>query len=235
MIYGLIIAAGKQTRFDSKKPKALVEYKGKPLLDHNIDNLSRFCNVVYVVCSRENSIWFNNYNKIVIDSGLGCGDAVWKALNCLKPFGLTDYAFIQWGDCFVDPDVYRCCIEESKSATDAVIIPCQWEVNPYVCFEQSSNLVNVKFSKYEETPNEGFHDLSLFYAPAFKLHDSLSQFQSEYYEDGFYNFPNHGNEFQFLDIFNCTLTSAKIVDLTDKHLHNFSFNTLDEYRLQVDK
>ena len=47
--YGLIIAAGNQTRFDSVTPKALVEYNGRKLLDINIEVMNHFCDKVYPV------------------------------------------------------------------------------------------------------------------------------------------------------------------------------------------
>ena len=52
MIYGLIIAAGKQSRFESDIPKALVPYKGRRLLDINVDIMKSVCDVVYVVQTR---------------------------------------------------------------------------------------------------------------------------------------------------------------------------------------
>ena len=115
MIYGLIIAAGKQSRFNSEVPKALVPYKGKPLLETNIERLRKYCNIVYVVCSPENKQWFSKYDKIVIKSGLGCGDAVYNALVSLPPVSIDDSVFIQWGDCAVDPQVYAECLRIAKT------------------------------------------------------------------------------------------------------------------------
>lgn len=240
MIYGLIIAAGKQSRFNSEVPKALVSYKGKPLLETNIERLSKYCNVVYVVCSHENEKWFSKYNKIVIKSGLGCGDAVYNALKSLPPVSVTsdDSVFIQWGDCAVDPQAYEECLRFAKTDdSQSTLIPCQMEQHPYVAVEQVlSNLVNVKFSKYDKMPEKGYHDLSVFYATSmFNLLCSLEEFHQMFFNNGVYNFPKHNNEFQFLDVFNECLTSARIIDLTDKKLDCFSFNTLEEYNKQVDK
>ena len=113
MIYGLVISAGKQSRFNSEIPKALMPYKGKPLLDYNIEHLKHYCNLVYVVCSHENAHWFSSYDRLIIDSGYGCGDAVVRALKLLPPFDSTDMVFIQWGDCLVDSEVYKKCYEIS--------------------------------------------------------------------------------------------------------------------------
>lgn len=240
MIYGLIIAAGKQSRFNSEVPKALVPYKGKPLLETNIERLRKYCNIVYVVCSPENEKWFSKYDKIVIKSGLGCGDAVYNALVSLPPVSITndDSVFIQWGDCAVDPQVYAECLRVAKTDdSQATLIPCRLEKNPYVAIEQVlSNLINVKFSKYDKMPEQGYHDLSVFYSKSmFTLLSSLTEFRYMFFNNGKYNFPKHNNEFQFLDVFNECLTSAKIIDMTDKNLECFSFNTLEEYNKQVDK
>ena len=74
MIYGLIIAAGNQTRFKSDIPKALVMYNGKRLLDRNIEVMEKFCDDIRVVVSTEMQNKFTGYKCIVIDSGKGCGD-----------------------------------------------------------------------------------------------------------------------------------------------------------------
>ena len=58
MIIGFIIAAGKQTRFNSEKPKALAMFGDHSALDHNCDLMQRYCDEIYVVCSK--------YNKNVI-------------------------------------------------------------------------------------------------------------------------------------------------------------------------
>ena len=79
MIYGLIIAAGKQSRFKSEIPKAVMPIsKQKTILDINIATLNTKCDISFVVCGKHNSEYFNQYNNIIIDSGKGCGDAVMR-------------------------------------------------------------------------------------------------------------------------------------------------------------
>ena len=232
MIYGLVISAGKQSRFNSEIPKALMPYKGKPLLDYNIEHLKHYCNLVYVVCSHENAHWFSSYDRLIIDSGYGCGDAVVRALKLLPPFDSTDMVFIQWGDCLVDSEVYKKCYEISPSSW---IIPCQLETNPYVSVESNKPFVKVLFSKYGEKVDKGFHDLSVFYGPAQLLLESAQQYIKIHpFLEDHYDYPEHGNEFQFLDLFNETLLKADILDLSYLCLKTFSFNTLNEYNKLVD-
>lgn len=233
MTIGLIIAAGKQTRFKSDIPKALVPYKDKPLVEVNIERLSRYCDDVYVVCSNENYPLFSAYKRIKISSGLGCGDAVFKALTQLfNSSMLGDFStFIQWGDCIVDPLVYTSCVKEANNASTALMIPCKKETHPYVAVEYDhTNQVKVKFSKYDKMPTQGYHDLSAFYiSSAYSLLQALISFRSQFMLNGAYNYPNRNNEFQFLDVLNAGLINGRIIDLTSEHTQCFSFNTLEEY------
>lgn len=224
--YGFIIAAGKQSRFNSKIPKALSKVGNSTLLSLNVDNLNLFCDDVYVVCSKENLDYFKNlgYNIIPIKSGKGCGDAVMKALDIKsKLFNNLDTCFIQWGDSFQVKETYSKMIKEYSSR---VIIPCNLEKNPYVSVEQQGLNVNVKFSKYGEyTGSEGFHDLSVFYGNVKQILKSLHLFRNKIYKNNKY-VHKHGNEMQFLDVFNETGLNAEILDM--KGIKSYSFNTVEE-------
>lgn len=224
MIYGLIFTAGKEQRFNSDKPKTLSHYNGTTVLDHNIHILSKYCDEVFVVCSNDNKSFFKQYNTIVIDSGYGCGDAVLKAL--LKTnFEFNDRCFIQWGDCIIDEEVLDgiCNID----CTSRVIIPCSFEKNPYVALNQSDDRVKVSFSKYGEFVEEGYHDFGLFYCNPSYLFPNLVLLHSSIYINEQY-VHRHGNEMQFLDVFNDTDTNGLIIAI--ENIVPKSFNT--EYELK---
>lgn len=231
MVYGLIIAAGNQTRFKSAKPKALVEIEGKCLLDINIDNLSRHCDKVYVVCSHSNKEWFANYETIVIDSGLGCGDAVYKAIATLR-FSLFDKCIIQWGDSIQNNLIYTRMLSEHTDLDS--VVPCIFEESPYVKLEKSGDSLNVKYSKFDGKLEPGYHDCSVFLFNAIALKNKVYEFVNKYYniQKDRYEYENRKGEFSFLDIFNEGMT-ALLLDISDEG-KSYSFNTISQLNGIVD-
>lgn len=225
MIYGLIIAAGKQTRFNSDKPKALADINGKCLLDANIEKMSKYCDEVKVVCSVDNYKYFKGRdNLIVINSGKGSGDAIMKALLHLD-INDVDTCFVQWGDSSVDDEIYKASID-SFVDNEHIIIPCMKEDIPYVKFEQfMSDYINVYFSKYGEDTSNGYHDASLFYGSIRYLLRKCNDFYNMFYNGESY-IHQHKNEFEFLDVFNDVHAKGIIVDVTNSN--SFSFNTIEE-------
>ena len=222
MIYGFIIAAGKQSRFNSDVPKALSMVGDKTLLDINLSRLRRVCNKIYVVCSRENKDHFNgNYDKIVIKSGFGCGDAVLRALESIDMDDPNDTCFIQWGDSLVDSGLYKEMIDQYQGKW---VIPCEKVDNPYVQIVQNEDKINVRFSKYGEHTSKGLHDLSVFYGSMLKFKNRALAFRYNKFDGKVYNH-KHGNEFQFLDIFNDTTLGATAYET---QYNGYSFNTVDE-------
>lgn len=234
MIYGLIVAAGKQTRFGSDFPKALMNYEGNTLLNLNVENLSVYCDKIFVAVSEENQSFFGrgNYTKLVIDSGRGCGDAVLEALNQID-LTAEDEIFVQWGDCLLEDSIYEMCINHHECSKGAWMIPCVEEDNPYVRVIQSSfspHEVQIQFSKYNEVTGPGFHDLSVFFGNALDMKTALINLRTQLeYTPGSrdYHHVTHGNEMLFLDVFNCTNISAIIINVGD--FQPVSFNTLEEY------
>ena len=228
--YGLIIAAGKQKRFKEDLPKALVNINGNCLLDINYNNLLKYCENVFVVCSQENQSYFDNiYNKIIIESGFGSGDAILKAFHKLQQldrFNKEDKCFIIWGDSLVNENLYRELIKCKLDNT--CIIPCIYENNPYVELIQCKDNIKVLFSKYGDKISSGYHDMSVFYCSVKYLYSKLNKFYTLVYneENKCYNHI-HGNEFEFLDIFNDVDCNGKILEIS-KQLKTFSFNTIDE-------
>ncbi len=223
MVCGLIVSAGKQSRFHSDIPKALAKIDGQSLWERNIAAMNSVCDKVFTVCSFDNQHYFDTKDKIVINSGKGSGDAVWQALekiDCNK----YDSCFIMWGDTLHSQDIF---LQLSKSYCGVTIVPCVYEQKPYVQVLQSGERkLSVKFSKFNEDICAGFHDLSLFYAPTQVLLEKLRQFRRRLLqENGTYSH-KHGNEMEFMDVFNETDIEAVILECKD--YKDFSFNTLDE-------
>ncbi len=229
MIVGLIISAGNQSRFKSEIPKSLMPVGDRPLLQINIDRMSKFCDKVMVVCSFANEHFFTDEilgdaQKIVIESGKGSGDAVWKALNQIA-VSSEDTCYIQWGDCLQDDVVYS-RIKDNYSGE--MVIPCTKEKSPYVqIIPVENDCVRVHFSKFNEPITEGYHDLSVFYGNAMLLKNKLSEFSRKITDENGNYVHKHKNEMEFLDVFNETNIKAKVVEITN--YNDFSFNTLEQY------
>ena len=227
MRYGFILAAGKQTRFKSSLPKALVEIDGKCLLDTNIDLLKRVCDKVYVVCSHNNKEFFdpNKYQLIEVESGFGSGDALYKATKDLY-FAMYDEVIVCWGDVLLNDRI----VDKLTKLTKSALIPCIWEEKPYVRFEfdrLKGDLCNVKvyYSKYGAEVRPGYHDMSIFKFDAVRLKKALHRYISEYVNpDNSYNANN--NEFELLEVFNKGMRGEPLV-LPEEDATK-SFNTLEE-------
>ena len=237
---GLIIAAGKQTRFKENIPKSLVNINGGCLLDINFNILSKYCKKVFVVCSNENEKFFDKkYNKIIINSGLGSGDAVYKALLNLDTFlssikSSNIKIFICWGDVLLNDDLcsYLDFIGSFSDKKDKCIVPCIYEKNPYVqLLKISKNKMKVLYSKYGDKISDGYHDMSLFLFPLDSLKSSLTFFIKKFYDskNNVYN-TKHNNEFEFLDIFNETDLDTYLLDIPEQY-KTYSFNTVQELNL----
>ena len=230
MIYGFIIAAGKQTRFSSDVPKALSKIGDKTLLDINLDRLKKVCDKVYVVCSKDNKDHFSDeYEKLVIKSGFGCGDAVLRALEYFLVDNPEDTCFIQWGDSLVDEGLYTEMLHKYQGKW---VIPCEVVDDPYVQIVNKDNeKVSVIFSKYKERTQRGLHDLSIFYGSMLKFKNYALAFRYKRFNGKEYDH-KHGREFQFLDIFNDSPLGAIAYETQFK---GYSFNTIDELEEIVKK
>lgn len=221
-VYGIIVSAGKETRFEGERPKTLSLYKGKSFLDRNIEVLTPLCDRVVVVASKENQEWFCDYDNIAIDSGYGCGDAVMKALSSLE-IGDNDECFIVWGDCLCQRA--RVISFFGKGEKDRVFVPCVWEENPYVSINMNEDeRLDVRFGKYGEVDGPGFHDLGFFYGNCKLILNKLNEFAQKITFEGGYRH-KHGNEMQFLDIFNETKIKGVALPMSCKSI---SFNSIEE-------
>lgn len=231
MTYGFIIAAGNQSRFNSELPKALVPIgiSNTPLLHYNISLMREYCDYVYVVCSHSNKEYFDQYNKIyndanliAINSGLGCGDAVYKALcNVVIAFG--DRCFIQWGDSIQKKSTYDKVLDYNTYSS--VVIPCTVEDSPYVQIKPNGeSRVKVLFSKFGDAITRGYHDLSLFYCNCRELYRAMGSVVSTHYNGVDYDMSNR--EYSFLDTFNLTDITVDVLDVGE--VGSNSFNTVED-------
>jgi len=230
MIYGLIIAAGKQSRFNSEIPKALAKIGDKTILDVNIANMSKVCDQIWVIASHDNAKFFTShaYRVLAIDSGYGSGDAIMKALSALV-ISPQDRVFIQWGDCLSHDNIYQqlydCC--DDYIVDHGTVIPCVYEKKPYVQLVPTNTGINVKFSKYAEITKPGYHDISIFYSNAWVLRRYLVEFADKISDNSHTHYKHkHGDEMEFLDIFNETKIPVELMVLDN--YKDLSFNTIDE-------
>lgn len=229
---GLIIAAGKQTRFKSEIPKALQKLNNEEtILDHNINVLNQVCNTVYVVNSFYNKKWFKSYNQITINSGLGSGHAIGEAIKTLKT-DLNESVIIIWGDSIQDKDLCEEMIKHYKSnycdKDVEMLVPTEKINNPYTHFEVDNRdyIQKVLFKKYEAVPDFGNHDLSIFLIPNIgKLCKYINEYNNKFFRVNKYTNKDNG-EFEFLDLFNYTKINGQIYESGCK---SQSFNTIDEY------
>ena len=231
MIYGLIICAGKQSRFNLEKPKALMPYNNEmTLLDKNILQMSSICDKVFVVCSFDNYEYFKHYSPIVIKSGKGCGEAVLSTLKIIQPIK-DDICCIQWGDALAENDTIYKTLQENYN--NKILVPCVIEEKPYVEIKYDGNKVNsVLFSKHGDETTKGYHDLSIFYGNALLIKNTLLDFWNKYYNsvNDLFEY-KHRNEMEFLDIFNEYDLPSQVVDI--KNFNMLAFNTLEEYQHNI--
>jgi hypothetical protein len=232
MTYGFIIAAGNQSRFHSELPKALVPVGNSniPLLYFNVKMMREYCDKVFVVCSITNRPYFDDYNNsgygvvdlIEIESGIGCGDAVYKALNHIPFYNDFDRCYIQWGDSIQLKDTFD---KLSSYATyRSVLLPCTIEDFPYVQIVPTASSVKVRFSKLGDKTERGYHDLSLFLCNCVDLKENMRDIVNQYYNGTNYDLRN--NEFSFLDVFNYSYITAEIVDVGGVPAN--SFNSIED-------
>lgn len=237
MIYSFIMCAGKQSRFKSELPKALMPFKNYgTILEANIKTSLQFCDKVIIVSSLDNYKYFEKYKNdnvdvIKIESGFGCGDAVYKALYNTYCISKEDTCFIMWGDSIqIDKQVFLKCL--LKYHND-VIIPVKWEKNPYVQIKHlKEKAIGVLFSKYKEKINSGMHDLSIFFGNYKKIRSYLAKFRKKILINGKY-VHKHNNEMLFLDIINEVKGTYKIVEINNHK--DLSFNTLEQYNDLINK
>ena len=200
----------------------MADFYGKPLLDYNMFNMKAVCDKIYVVCNPKNEHFFIDYPHITIKSGLGCGDAVLKALKILNP-KKKDTIFIQWGDSIQEMWIYIAIKNKLKKD---IIVPCFKCEKPYVQVIPELNGIKVRFSKYNEEISSGYNDCGVFYGNAKEIKKKLKEFAKKTKKNGKY-VHKHGNELIFLDMFNETNIKTDVLFMDN--YKGFNFNTIDEF------
>ena len=69
MVFGLIVCAGRQSRFKSATPKALMSVGGETILAKNKLPMAPYCDTVFTACSAENESFFPDEGKLIVTSG----------------------------------------------------------------------------------------------------------------------------------------------------------------------
>lgn len=226
---GIILAAGKQTRFNSDIPKALNLYDNKTVLEHNISILEKYVDEIYVICSdwsidkfKALNIENDKINVVSIDSGHGCGDGVMKSLKLIKEY--ADILLL-WGDSIQDDLVVSRLVDSYRGYC---LVPVVMEEKPYVQFKAGEKhfIHNVLFSKYNhKIDDEGYHDLSIFMFDKELIYKKLYTMHKKYWNGESYK--TKSGELVFLDIFNENKNLGKILKMSNVKAK--SFNTLEEF------
>lgn len=206
-----IIAAGKQTRFKSDIPKCLYKFRNSNVLEHNLSivRTSKIFDEIWVFVSDKSHFTEINGVKIVeIESGHGCGEAVFQALNYTD----NEDLFIMWGDCILtSPEIFK------FKAYSKFNIPVKFRINPYVKIFND----DVQYSKFGEVDGPGFQDLSVFQINSTFIKELLKQTEWR------------RNELLFLDILKLPGMFATVDEVKDYEV--YAFNTIEELKYIEEK
>lgn len=225
---GIILAAGKQTRFESDIPKALVQYKDHTVLEHNIELLKSNVDKILVICSEWNYEQFKKLNienenleLISINSGFGCGHGVMESLKLIKEY--ADIILI-WGDSIQNKFVIDELVCKYRGY---VLVPVVIEKKPYVQFKTDKGFItHVSFSKYNQHIDDiGYHDLSIFMFDKDFVYKKLIKMHKKYWKDDEYK--TKSKELVFLELFNENKKFGKILKINN--IQSMAFNTVEEY------
>ena len=224
---GIIIAAGKQTRFERDIPKCMMPYKQSNVLVINILTMMNACDKVVVVTSKNDALpiqetldkYFSlnpRVEMLIIESGKGCGHAVFNAL--LRIFPEDGGAVIKWGDAIHDDNKYYDFVKSVDCKSD-IYIPCEYVEDPYTLaeyhFDDKRRIIDrFLFADEIESPCIGWHDLSIFYFP--RIRTFLNQIYVQYF--------NYENKF-LKSIFEMGQT----IEMVTSVLKSKSYNTVEEF------
>ena len=238
---GIILAAGRQTRFQEDLPKCLLQYDDDlTILEKNIDVLSRYCDGVCVVVNKNINndelisvahLGFNRVHIIKIESGLGTGHAVYETLKQIQNNEYKQTVVLTWAD----------SIQDQTSVIDATInnyngkctVPLKFEDKCYMKFLTSSitnNIIKVYRPQGGLHLQFGLHDFSLFRFDMAYIYVLLDLYHEKYFNGFDYN--TKSRDMNFIDLFNefglSNFANAVIID--DPKISSINaFNTIEEY------
>jgi len=233
---GIILSAGKQSRFKANYPKALAPYKDITILQENVNIMKKYVKKVIVLVSEHENFHYNEIKDATIcpiESGGGSGHTLFEFLNnsdIMSPIS-NDYLLIKWGDCLHnDEELYKALVNAPKNYIS--LCPLTLEKNPYCQFKLNSDksIYKVLFSKNNDPiDEEGYHDLSIFlWSPIIKFF--LLQFKDKYrIIDRLYN--TVSNEFDLLYLYNYypELASSSKGFVIDNYI-TLDFNTVEDLK-----
>jgi bifunctional N-acetylglucosamine-1-phosphate-uridyltransferase/glucosamine-1-phosphate-acetyltransferase GlmU-like protein len=180
----IIPAAGKSTRFKSKKSKIFFIYKKKSILENILDKVLNLTNNVVIVVNqndeKESSLIsrkFKNKNiKIVVQKKInGMGTAIQLALRKTK----TKNFFSLWGDQLgLSLKTMRSTINFFEKNEFPIVFPAVYKKNPYtiINFKNGSYLKDIKQSReIKIVVKKGYSDCGFFCCKTSVVKRSLNQ------------------------------------------------------------
>lgn len=230
----VIVAAGNSSRMLGM-PKAILKIGGKPNLLNTIEKAYEFFDSIIIASNKTNKEIYEDIVKeqdkvqvIDIESGQGCGDAIWKILLD-KRINLGRRPIICWGDTyFPDGEIFKEMLIKTDSEYSPLLIGVNYETEPYAWFDlvEGTNLIKgVNFKKRGHISNGLVpHDMSIFRIDSTDMFNYLTIMHDVLWRDDSYL----NGEMIFLDsvfLLNNDEFHARIVDLKNT---SYSYNTEEE-------
>ena len=221
-------------------PKSLIEIKGKPVLLHLLEKLSKFFDIFYIPINIKDKHHYlshipkNFLKKIVlIDSepGTGDGQAVLDALYKIDAKEIMNDIMVCWGDTILSQDDLINLLVNLKFS-EPLVIPVHLTKNPYVAYLENDLGVpkRVAFQRRGEVYDEGKTDISLFLIKAEEIKNNLIQLKQKNREMKDDVVSSLNSELNFLDLVEhlyLVSNPAKFLDI-DFNNDIYSFNTMEE-------
>lgn len=242
MRIGIILTAGKQTRFLSNNLKCLMPYLDSTVLEENIKTMEKFTDIIYLVTNKDNNKYFenikfkNNVKILILNKyGLGNGDSLLRSLSMINLINVTQ-CFLIWSDSIINiSDLYSNCI---KAFNLKLTIPLQFINNPYLDFKLNKFrrhyiISDVNYDSIINRVGGGYHDFSIFLFNPKLIKFYLQSLYNKHWNDKELKYNNlHNNELKFFDILKDTKINKKLLAnaiILNNLNSNNSFNTIEEY------
>jgi len=237
MIDVLILAAGKQTRFENPSQKALMPYCSETILSHNLNLLNKldFFSKYYIYC---NHLFKDNFKSGILTTKIDQNvlsimtnyrmEGKGSGLDCLDALKVMSgkNVLILWGDCIIkDKNFINDYVKDYirfSTIENSISVPLYLKKEPYVQFTiVNDRIFDVKYSR--------FNEIALW--KNFALYQDLGIFLGPrelfiYLLEGVKKFGVRGRNNEFLDIFNLSQVGV-LFPATGLEIK--SFNTMEEY------